>query len=123
MKQLLRLLGTIADLDSDPITEAPVQQFILSSDPIVDIVRPSAPSATYTNIRTFNGPNALTLTYQYRIICTVGTCGSDCSQTTTCPPFPSCTPLTCADSPCQNGGTCMEVSELRTIAALQRKLP
>lgn len=124
MQQVLRMQANIVDTDRDPMTGGPVQEFILStsSGTIVDIRRPSAPNATFTNIRTFSGPNSLTLTYQYRIICSTGTCGSDCSQTTNCQPFSSCTPatpLTCADSPCQNGGTCMEVSELRTTAALQ----
>ena len=114
MQEVLRLQASIADADQDPVTGRPVQQFILStsSGTIADIRRPSAPNATFTNIRTFNGPNSLTLTYQYRIICTAGTCGSDCSQTTNCLPFPSCTPLTCADSPCQNGGTCTDVSDI-----------
>ena len=117
MQQVLRMQASIVDTDRDPMTGGPLQEFILStsSGTIVDIRRPSAPNATFTNIQTFSGPNSLTLTYQYRIICSTGTCGSDCSQTTNCQPFSSCTPatpLTCADSPCQNGGTCMEVSDI-----------
>jgi hypothetical protein len=99
-------LAAIADVDTNPMTGAPEQRFILRSFPIVDqISRPSAPNSTYTNIQTFSGANSLTLTFQYRVICSAGTCGNDCSQTTNCQPFPSCVPITCADSPCLNNGT------------------
>ena len=112
IQQQLRLLVVIDDVDTDPVTGAPVQESILGLFPITEISRPSAPNATFTNTRTFSGANSLTLTYQYRVICSAGTCGSDCSQTSNCQPFPSCVPVTCADSPCMNGGTCSDVSQL-----------
>ena len=110
IQQVLRIQVTVADVDQNPVTKAPEQEFILSSNALLDIPRPSAPSATYTNIQTFNGANSLSLKFQYRVICSAGTCGSDCSRTSNCQPFPSCVPLTCADSPCLNGGTCSNVS-------------
>jgi hypothetical protein len=94
------------------MTQAPIQEDILGSSPIIEISRPSAPNTTFTYTQTFNGPNSLTLTYQYRVICSAGTCGDDCSQTTSCQSFPSCVPLTCADSPCLHGGSCNDVSHL-----------
>lgn len=120
MQQVLRIQASIADADEDQMTGGQIQDFILtaSSGTIVEIRRPSAPNATFTNIQTFNGANSLTLTYQYRIICSSGTCGSDCSQTTNCGSFPSCTPITCADSPCLNSGTCTDVSELQYIVTI-----
>ena len=110
---MLRIQAIIVDGDTDPDTRAPIQEFILRSFPIAEFFRPSAPNATYTSIQTFTGANSLTLMFQYRVICSAGTCGSDCSQTTNCTPFPSCVPLTCADSPCLNGGTCSNVSKLQ----------
>ena len=112
IQQQLRLLAVIADTDTNSVTGQPEQEFILSLSPIAEISRPLAPNATYTDIETFNGANSLTLKFQYRIICTPSKCGSDCSQTTNCTPFPSCVPLTCADSPCLNSGTCSNVSTL-----------
>jgi hypothetical protein len=106
----LRILAAIADVDTNPMTGAREQEFILGSFPVVEISHPSAPNSTFTDIQTFRGANSLTLTYQSRVICSAGTCGDDCSQTTNCQPFPSCVPLTCADSLCLNGGTCSDVS-------------
>jgi hypothetical protein len=49
----------------------------------------------------------LVLTFQYRLICTEGFCGSDCSQTTNCPSFPPlCVPACSAEVPCPDGGMC-----------------
>ena len=100
----------IADVDTNSRTGTVELEFILRSTTLVSLSRPSAPSSGFTSTQSYNGANSLTLSYQYRIICTEGTCGSDCSQTTNCTPFPACTPTTCADSPCQNGGTCTNVS-------------
>ena len=110
VQQSLRLQAAIADVDRDPLTGSLQLPPILGTTPIATISRPAAPSATFTSTQTFNGANSLTLSYQYRVICTSGTCGSDCSQTTNCQPFPSCVPITCADQPCLNGGTCRNVS-------------
>ena len=115
LQQQLRLLIVIHDVDTNLITGAPVQETIQESFPIAEISRPSAPNATFTNTQTFIGANSLTITFQYRIICNTSTCGSDCSQTSNCQPFPSCVPITCADSPCLNGGTCSNVSQLIII--------
>ena len=96
----------IADIDIDQMTGAPEQELILNTFPVATFSHPSAPSATYTSIQTFNGANFLFLTFQYQVICSAGICGSNCSQPTNCLPFPSCVSLICADSLCQNGGTC-----------------
>ena len=111
-QQRLRIMAEIADVDINPTSGASEQRFILNSLPIAEISRPSAPNAAFINTQTFSGPNSLTIIFQYRIICSAGTCGSDCSQTTNCQPFPLCVPITCADSPCLNGGNCSNVSQL-----------
>ena len=94
---------------------------------IVRIGRPSAPNAMFTMYQNYTGGFAQ-LELRYRVICTTGTCGSTCSQTTSCNPFPSAcsttvTPVDCGDSPCQNGGTCnvyiyVELNGLRSCISL-----
>ena len=47
----------------------------------------------------------LELRMEHRLICTPGSCGPDCTQTTNCIPFPPACPSVC-DEPCVNGGIC-----------------
>ena len=110
LQQQLRVQVEIADIDRNPTSGSIMQQFVQGVSPIGTISRPSAPNAAFSSTQNFTGANSLSLTFQYRVICTTGTCGSTCSQTANCQPFPSCTPITCADSPCLNGGTCSDVS-------------
>ena len=52
--------------------------------------------------------STLQLRLQFRLICTPGSCGTDCSQTTNCSPYPpACRPDCDNSMPCMNGGTCM----------------
>lgn len=93
--------------------------------PFFDINRPSAPNEAFTAMMTSSMGQA-TITYRYRVICTDGSCGNDCSQTTGCNPWtPACESITtqpdtpapgveptspldpCVQNPCRNGGTCM----------------
>ena len=87
-------------------------EFILRSSTLASLSRPSSPYSEVSPAQTYIGTNSLTLSFQYRIICTAGTCGSDCSQTTNCTSFPTCLPTICDDFPCQNGGTCTDVCEI-----------
>ena len=57
----------------------------------------------------------LNITFDYRLICTPGSCGSDCSQTSSCPSFPAACPAACGDTmPCLNGGSCRVCEVTRT---------
>ena len=61
----------------------------------------------------------LTVSFEYRLICTPGSCGSDCSQTTGCAGFPAACPAGCgASDPCLNGGTCTVSVHIRTRKGL-----
>lgn len=113
LQEAIRLKAEIADVDTTSNMGATQLEFILRSSTLATIRRPSAPSAGFTSTQNYTGANSLVLSYQYRIVCTAGTCGSDCTQTVNCDPFPACTPTTCADSPCQNGGTCSNVGEVK----------
>lgn len=106
LQEIIRILAEIVDADDQNVIPSSLYEIIMSSRPILLIERPKVPFSEYTLFSPFYGPNSLSLTFEHRVICSAGTCGSDCSQTTNCLSFPSCTPLTCADSPCQNGGTC-----------------
>ena len=113
LQEAIRLRTEIADVDRNPTSGATELEFILRSSTLATIYRPSAPSAGFTSTQNYTGANSLVLSYQYRIVCTAGTCGSDCTPRDNCVPFPACTPTICADSPCQNGGTCSNVSEVK----------
>lgn len=116
-----------ADINDVDI-ENQVTMFESIGSPLLEITRPSMPSDTFTSDIMLSGGSA-TLTVRYRVICTPGTCGSDCSQTTGCPtstwtacadidPVTTIPPTTagtspmnpCFPNPCVNEGTCEPVS-------------
>ena len=71
--------------------------------------RISGTNSTFSSNITFfaTAPSTLTIQLRYRLICTAGSCGSDCSQTTGCLTFPqACVPDCDQSTPCMNGGTC-----------------
>ena len=106
----MRILAEIVDVDESSMSS--LEETIMSERPILLLQQPLPPSLRQSYVQeSFFGSIFLNLTFQYRVICSAGTCGSDCSQTTNCQPFPSCVPITCADSPCLNGGTCSNVSK------------
>ena len=73
-----------------------------------DIYQPQGVSEIFRN-ESLGGSilDTLELQVQYRLICTVGFCGPDCSQSSNCQPFPPACPVEeSAVCDCMNGGTC-----------------
>ena len=106
----MRILAEIVDVDENSVSSS--EETIMSERPILLLRQPLPPSLRQNYVQeSFFSSILLNLTFQYRVICSAGTYGSDCLQTSNCQPFPSCVPITCADSPCMNGGTCSNVSE------------
>ncbi len=115
---------TITVQDYDPPVGADLEMFEDIGSPFIDLTRPSAPSETF-NGEMMSSNEQATITYRYRVICTDGMCGNDCSQTTNCQSWsPACNgigspatqpPVTdptspdnpCFPNPCLNGGMCM----------------
>ena len=115
------MTATIQDFDPATGSTSPMLQPIAT--PFLDIVRPSSPSNTFSDVTTFSQGSA-TMMARYRVICTAGSCGNDCSQTTGCsswtaacdgnstfttPPPATTVPSStnpCFPPPCLNGGAC-----------------
>ena len=98
----------IVDIDIDPRTNT-LTTATIASGIILDIGRFRGTNPEFSAIETLGAPNLadLTMTLQYRVICTQGFCGSDCSQTASCGGFLAACPATCGDNiPCLNGGRC-----------------
>ena len=112
MQEIVRILAEIVDVDENSISISS-EEIIMSRRAILLLQQPLPPSSRQNYVQqSFFSSRFLNLTFQYRVICTAGSCGSNCTQTTNCPlPPPDCVPITCADSPCFNGGTCSNVSQ------------
>lgn len=98
----IRIIMDIAHVE-DASTTPIVSNFVQ------EISRIPGTNPAFSNIMTGAAPNldTLTIQFRYRLICTSGTCGNDCSQTTGCSGFPEACPSSCdATTPCMNGGTC-----------------
>ena len=110
----------IVDIDIDPRTNT-LTTATIASGIILDIGRFGGTNPEFSVIETLGAPNLadLTMTLQYRVICTQGFCGSDCSQTANCGGFPAACPATCGDNtPCLNGGTCEVMHNVRSSYCL-----
>ena len=107
LQDTLRVIFEINDEDIDPITNA------LSIDAIApmtfrEIFQPTGINPEFQTLSVAGAFTVdLNITFDYRLICTPGSCGSDCSQTNNCPSFPAACPVACSDAmPCLNGGSC-----------------
>ena len=118
---------TVSARDYDPPVGAGSPSFGEIGSPFIDFDRPSAPNELFSDMMSRIHGGA-TISYRYRIICTDGSCGNDCSQTVNCPQWPSACgdgistfttqapntdpssptdPCSQSPSPCLNGGLCM----------------
>ena len=100
----------IVDEDIDPITNS--RRTVRIENIFAEMSRVQGINPVISSVQTLGGGiiEDLMLTFQYRLICTDGFCGNDCSQTTNCPDFaPLCPsePSQCsAEMGCLNSGTC-----------------
>lgn len=118
LQETIRVFFDIVDVDIDPQTLGRTT-FPISINTFAELPRIQGTNSEFSDIETIGGPILadLTITFQYRLICTAGFCGNDCSQTTNCPGFPEACPPGCsAENPCPNGGTC-EVNHVRLMLA------
>ena len=95
------------DVDIDPSTNVKTTDTI-APNVLFEIYQPQGTNANFRD-EVIGGANLvnLQLRLQYRLICTPGSCGADCSQTTGCSPFPpACLPdqpVRDDSRPCDNG--------------------
>ena len=80
---------TVSARDYDPPVGAGSPSFGEIGSPFIDFDRPSAPNELFSDMMSRIHGGA-TISYRYRIICTDGSCGNDCSQTVNCPHASAC---------------------------------
>ena len=95
----------------------------IASNVVFDIGRFQGTASDFSAVQSLGAPylSDLTMMFQYRVTCTQGFCGSDCSQTANCAATPAACPESCgSNTPCLNGGTCMVSTCDTTVACVAR---
>ena len=108
VQEEIRLSIEISDEDIDLNTGA--RSLIRIQNFIYEIPRSQPTSTAFSSLQTLESSHTppLRLTFRFRLTCTPGSCGSDCTQTSNCTPFPNACELECNNAmQCQNGGRCM----------------
>ena len=108
-QETIRISFDISDVDVNIISGL-VSTVDIATNMIFEIGQIPGTNPSFSQMQTLGAPllTDLSMEFSYRLICTENTCGSDCSQTTNCQPFPDAceVDVACQTVTCSNGGTC-----------------
>lgn len=113
-QESIRINFDVSDVDYNPIS-GQRSTVDIATNMIFEIEFIAGTNSEFSPVQTLGAPNLadLTIDFDYRLICTEGSCGNDCSQTSNCLPFPDacCMMGMCEEDMCQmvtclNGGIC-----------------